>query len=696
MLDTSEPDAVKSFNLLQNTIIDAKRPIIYWIGAGTSSWCGYPRWDQLAQTLHSYFTHNEPKYDANDGLKLLNAGELPQFFGVCKAANPHTYLAHLTSQLQIRPPSALFQRFARCLNKHNTRFVLTTNADQLLEKHLNDAEMILGKDIERARRLLDNNQSFVCKLHGCISNADSLVFTKEEYDSLTTTDPYTEHLRQILGRATVVFIGYGLRDQYLLETLSRNESLSPLLGDGPHFTISQQGPVDLPANIRHIKCLESPRKDHRYSLTILEDISFLQSTANTPMKAPPPTPTFQSRYFLSQVLRPGTITTSQTLNVIREDGGNRKIIVGVGFNKSELSTPTINPGHDLLVGLTCYDTIVGPLNCAPAIHDLVGSDRFWHLVNNDILQFTHWPTDQAILVNPDCNNANGDIGQILNPRHSDPGEFIRTQFTAAPGKESEVEKLFAGLESKLIPPPNNDSFDIPRYTRSLLQRPEIRQALGISMGMPTNSIPEWLVFPILRLAWLVRVGCLSEHLRAASAKVDFGIAALAGPAFSIKHSQEFADPQASYVLGGSYSANLGALLSRSPEMLDAVLNFRDTSEGERFRRDVLESLSDGQGANIEIAINGALSSALPAAALEAARNRFESIYTQNSTTGSPATSFAIDVRNTDQSLALWRNRSHKTLMTYIATHKIQAYDPCPCGSGEQLKFCCLQSLKHSP
>ena len=77
----------------------------------------------------------------------------------------------------------------------------------MLEKSLADAATIGRHDLQRAVEMLVQGQSFVCKLHGTISDVSSTVFTTAEYDALVRDAGTIALLERVVGTSSVMFIG---------------------------------------------------------------------------------------------------------------------------------------------------------------------------------------------------------------------------------------------------------------------------------------------------------------------------------------------------------------------------------------------------------------------------------------------------------------------------------------------------------
>lgn len=97
--------------------------------------------------------------------------------------------------------------------------VITTNWDNLLEdKIFKDFEIFIGQD-----ELLFSNLKEIAeiyKIHGCCKLPNSLVLTKEDYETFNERNPYlAAKLLTIFIEHPIVFLGHSLRDSNILNIL---------------------------------------------------------------------------------------------------------------------------------------------------------------------------------------------------------------------------------------------------------------------------------------------------------------------------------------------------------------------------------------------------------------------------------------------------------------------------------------------
>ncbi|MFZ2327439.1 MAG: hypothetical protein WAW73_11010, partial [Rhodoferax sp.] len=502
--------------------------------------------------------------------------------------------------------------------------------------------------------------------------------------------------------------GYSLRDEYLLKLLLESESNHPLFGTGPHFLITANERTDIPSSVKQIR-YESEFADHRDSLLALEVLAQAMSASNqTALNADainhsPRVSRSKSVYYLADLLPPvGDIQTSQTA-IFSDAAGNTagQFFVGEGYVQSEIQISGYSALHDLIVGLLCFDCVCFDANRISTVHNLLGSDAFWALVETDALRVVH-VTGSTVVVFSDEQSAIGNLAEITmgdRDNGNDPDvpitldAVIRKHLVPSPGKEKIVEELFEKLSKNAIcmsSPGLKHPFS--EQTRRALVSPSIRDLIGMSRGTPYETIPRWLVFPTLRLAKVMAIGTICRTINASAARMILGIESLATAAFSSEPGKWWADESASYVLTGRFNSDLGKVVSKTPTLLRRLIDFRSSSLGETFRQEIAESIQTDKGGQVAAAVNAGLKQALSSSVLEQARDQFSGLFIA---TGASSAMPAVwgDLQNGEKRIGKWRERSRSILQEEIRKNQFSPYASCPCGSGEQLKFCCLAALR---
>ena len=697
----TDDDTRKSLNALIAAARNPDRSVVLWVGAGASVWAGYPLWKDLAAEMHSIYSRQVQTYDRETNLQLLDQGRYPDLFEQMIRADRGRYFSLLSKRFGPQPMSGVYRRFLAILRQLPQMSIVTTNVDETLERNLPKYVAIQHSDIERVPNLLHAKTAFICKLHGSVSSAETMVFAQTDYERIQRSE-YLDALRAIFADTTVIFIGYGLRDEYVLKTVRKSIAERPLFGTGPHFMITSEDHIELPPEIRKIRYAPEVA-DHRDSLQILEGL--VAQTASSSIRQEPFRPredsVMGSVYFIADIMPPGIWTTSQNVMIqAPSEATAHEMIVGDGYVVGEVALDDYSALHDVIVGLICFDTVCLSIEHLDRIHSLLGSEAFWLYVRGKCLRVVV-PPAEPVVVFLEPQSAAGSLVAVhvgSAERKNEPvmsiAERIRRQVHPAPGKEKEAEELFRLLESTALNGAGTDSSELlPHKTIAALMNPSIRRLLGLSGGTPTGSIPRWLAFPVLRLSRVIRSGLICQAIQATSTRMIWGSEKLASIAFSASATTEWAESAASYVLSGRFNSNLGQFVQQQPAILLEILNFRDSLPGQALRKEVAEGLAANDGQHIAVTINSALQRAIPISVLETARDQLSGLFTRRA--GVSALSPAVwgDLRNSDARIAGWRKRSLAALADEIIRRKLGPYDSCPCGSGERLKFCCQQALK---
>lgn len=698
MLDGSQT-TYNSIQLLCDSVKENKKPLLFWIGAGASAWCNYPLWSELADIFHSGFLKYENSYDKKEALCLLESKCYQDYFEICRTTNKQRYLRTLADCFKPKLLTPVYKRLIDDLNSIRPLHIVTTNIDELLENNLPDIITLQRTDLERCIDLINAKESFICKLHGSVSSIESAIFSKRDYSKLGEDKKIFTLLKHILNETMVVFIGYGLSEDYVLNILSNSDDLKSLFGDGPHFAILPDRKV-LPNSVKIIQYFPEPHTDHRSAIQIVDEIKsvYPKDHKNSISEYESiKSKKIMSAHLISDFLLPGTWESSVNIEFTGDDRLTRRAFIGHGIDKSEMPLTESTAMHDLIVGLICFDVVYVPLTALSRTHILLGSEYFWELVKNDCLKFIEWEDLQSVIYPSKSAITGGTLGSMthLHPDRSEITiqEKIRRHLVPIPSKEKEAENNFKVLETKIEFITKLKEPDIPALTRGLLQRPSIRSIMGMSGGTSSISLPYWMTFPVLRLANVIKIGCACQLLGIASTKLEFGFAALAGPAFAVAAGESFADDMASYVITGNFDTNLGSYAKRDPSIFNAIAKFRDSQEAVNFRKEILNQLSLCRGGDFVSSVNACLKSVIPLRILQTAHDKFSGLITANNSASMLTRALWNNANYADKAVELWRKRSGRELKDYCRKNHVNHYDLCPCGSGEKLRFCCEEALK---
>lgn len=645
MLNSNDLPAIRE---LRRAVGERKKPLLLWVGAGASAWLGYPLWMDCARSMRRDFRKYSEHFDDSEASRLIQERLLPQFFEVCKNADEARYYRFLSASFQPRQPTPLYEQFVGAMDQLSPLQILTTNIDESIEQRLPKLQIFQRSDFSGCLNLLPEKAPFVVKLHGSRSAIGTVIFTADDYEKLRQDAEYINILETLFNTSTVLFVGYSVRDQYLLDLLSDNARNLNLFGPGPHFVLTPElDSVYERTGLRKIGYSLKRFPDHRAALSIFEIVhQTLQLDGSEKLKAEVSAlygqdhtvPVFEVKktaYFISEFVPAGIYTTSQ---IVQAQSGDTKIevAIGLGFTKEEMPSLVTTAPHDFVVGLICFDYVYLPLDYVGALHHVVGSASFWRLMSDDIVRFVYVQHRPAYFRHP--GELKGSIGFLRvesspNPdthvaEPESPDKLIRRQIKPAPGQEATAEIQFSQLESRVVVFDQAGNLELANFVRDSLLMPEVGRLLGLSEAILPSGIPEWLRFPCLRMAHLVHTGAICDHLGLQVAKIPFGGASLASAAFGVQVSVERADHCASYALTGRFDSDLGAILMQEPTILEKILDFRAKAEGEDFRKEIRDQLLQNEAAEFSASIDCGLKRNLPAAILDKANRTLSDLLTE--------------------------------------------------------------------
>jgi hypothetical protein len=333
-----------------------------------------------------------------------------------------------------------------------------------------------------------------------VSSIESSIFTAGDYNALVADEKYTALLTHLFSHCSVVFVGYGLSEDYVLQLMVGSSELHQVFGDGPHFAILGSKRDHLPGSVKPILYLNEPHHDHRAAIRILEEIKHAREVSDVGLARRLLEPchgsatALKSCHLISDFLPPGTWNVSHTLTLDRADGSKARVTVGHGFNAAEVPFTISTAIHDLAVGLLCFDLVYIPINAIGKLHEVLGFQMFWQLIKSESIRFIHWQSEEGVFVAGDDATIVGELKQIAVlgehrlPRST--GEVIRRFLHPVDGKDTEAEALFQKLESNAVFISDAEIPDVGNLVKGLLLLPTIRRLLGFSDGILLDSLPQ--------------------------------------------------------------------------------------------------------------------------------------------------------------------------------------------------------------
>jgi len=216
------------------------QPILF-IGSGFSKrYASGPNWEELLRslaencplidkpfayykqthkslaTIGSIFTEAYREWAWGDGREHYPA----EYFQ--ESAPPDIFIKHsIASILRSLPENLIASKELdaelAALRDLTPHAIVTTNYDELIEPLFPDYDRVVGQKILR-RPYLSIGEIF--KVHGCISEPSSLVFTKEDYSIFETDKKYlSAKLLTYFAEHPLLFIGYSATDENIKSVL---------------------------------------------------------------------------------------------------------------------------------------------------------------------------------------------------------------------------------------------------------------------------------------------------------------------------------------------------------------------------------------------------------------------------------------------------------------------------------------------
>ena len=106
--------------------------------------------------------------------------------------------------------------------------VITTNYDRFLELIFPEYQPVIGQNIIRGRQVLFGE---IFKIHGCVSDQSSLVFTQSDFDEFTRKKKYlSAKLLTYFSEHPLLFVGYSASDPNIRAILSDIDECIPTRG----------------------------------------------------------------------------------------------------------------------------------------------------------------------------------------------------------------------------------------------------------------------------------------------------------------------------------------------------------------------------------------------------------------------------------------------------------------------------------
>ena len=197
-------------NMYKESLFEAisKVEVVLWVGAGLSLYAGLPSGAGLREILYEGLTPLE-KEEVGKNLDLSHLAD-----EICTLKGNKNYI--------IQTLKDTFRRDFLSTETHKIisqiphfRNIITTNYDSLFESVYGSGKLnVIFSDNHTP--YIDAKKVNLFKIHGDLSNPDSIIITESDYNNFFSKD--TEQntiwsvIKEIIATKSILFIGYGLED----------------------------------------------------------------------------------------------------------------------------------------------------------------------------------------------------------------------------------------------------------------------------------------------------------------------------------------------------------------------------------------------------------------------------------------------------------------------------------------------------
>jgi hypothetical protein len=263
--------------------------VAVFAGAGVSAAAGLPTWKGLAERLVERMRQmGKPQASVDEAADFVQRGLLVEAMSAARLSLGREFDRELRRHLDDDGRGVPEAAAALAALAPKLAGVITTNLDRLLERAFGGQWPPI---LDPVQDLLQRPR-YIFKPHGTIDNADTWVFTRDEYDLAMFGSQRLQDLFSALYRArTLLFVGASLADDDFGLTLSRVRALAGR--NAPtHYAIlpAPVGPVrreQLERAGLRLLVYENRSGSHREVVEILSALAGVP-VKNSPAVSPPP------------------------------------------------------------------------------------------------------------------------------------------------------------------------------------------------------------------------------------------------------------------------------------------------------------------------------------------------------------------------------------------------------------------------
>jgi hypothetical protein len=195
--------------------------IVFFLGAGLSVPL-FPSWKTaLEEMIKERFLRRGGEERNTELAAMLVKGQLLEVADLCAGdLGRNAYRDFVEKYFDKEFTATDVPEAYKALLGSNPRTVLTTNYDRIPEVYSGGKYRIYtNQESSTAQSAVMNEKPIVFKLHGNVTQPDSIVFSSEEYQTIYQNPSLKNFIEAVFSLKNVIFVGFGLADPYVNQIL---------------------------------------------------------------------------------------------------------------------------------------------------------------------------------------------------------------------------------------------------------------------------------------------------------------------------------------------------------------------------------------------------------------------------------------------------------------------------------------------
>jgi NAD-dependent SIR2 family protein deacetylase len=238
-MENKKNDYIMSEYKINHESLISMTNLIPFFGSGLSAPLGIPTWRDLLKTMIEHVIDDKEQF-----MDFVNTGDIFNALSYLKTDSTSLvtdldikkFIYHYIKANLKNKVDNLSHNYIDLVNLGST-YYLTTNYDTSLSKYCtsetDSLSVPLNLDEVDLHLLNNHNTRTVVHLHGIIDKIESMIVTKEDYDTLYDKDAFKQKLSAILSNKTLLFLGFSFNDKYFVDLFNR---IISIVG-GTHYIV---------------------------------------------------------------------------------------------------------------------------------------------------------------------------------------------------------------------------------------------------------------------------------------------------------------------------------------------------------------------------------------------------------------------------------------------------------------------------